>query len=129
MRLRPVLLGCTAAAVAMASVHGPLAETGHLALALFLALTACTYPGALLAQNSSTMTVASELAVAATVLVLAYAGATGSVVWLGAGYALHGLWDWLHDLQLVSTRVATWFPPLCAAFDLVVAGWILVVLA
>lgn len=128
-RLRPVLLGGTAAAVAIASVHGPLAETGHLSLALFLALTACTYPGALLAQKPATATAASELVVAAAVLVLAYMGATGSVVWLGAGYALHGLWDWLHDLRLLRTKVAAWFPPACAAFDLLVAGWVLIVLA
>ncbi|MEN8144131.1 MAG: DUF6010 family protein [Gemmatimonadota bacterium] len=113
----------------MASIHGPLAETGHLALALFLALTACTYPGALLAQKSSATTALFELALAAAVFVLAYMGATGSIVWLRAGYALHGLWDWLHDLRLISTRVASWFPPACAAFDLVVAAWILIVLA
>ncbi len=124
-----MLLGGTAAAVAMASVHGPLADTGQLALALFLALTASVYPSALLAQKSSPATAASELALAAAVLVLAYMGVTGSIVWLGAGYALHGLWDWLHDLRLVRTKVAAWFPPACAAFDLVVAGWILIALA
>ncbi len=41
---------------------------------------------------------------------------------------LHGAWDWLHDTKTVSTHVAAWFPPACAAFDFVIAGFVLSVM-
>src|SRR5262249_26089271 len=39
--------------------------------------------------------------------------------------AILGGWDWLHEARAVPTRVALWFPPLCAAFDFVVAVLVL----
>jgi Family of unknown function (DUF6010) len=92
-------------------------------IALVLAFTACTYAGALLAQEATPPPpfALAELLVAAIVLALAVVGLRASTTSLAAGYALHGVWDLLHHPRAVPTRVARWFPPACAAFDFVVA--------
>ena len=90
-------------------------------IALFLALTACVYAGALLAQQISFPIAVLELVVTAVVFALAVVGLRASTVALAAGYAIHGFWDLAHHPRAVPTRVASWFPPACAAFDFVVA--------
>jgi hypothetical protein len=45
---------------------------------------------------------------------------------LAVGHALHGGWSLLHRPRLVTTEVAAWFPPLCAASAFVVALALLV---
>ena len=125
MAIRAALLGAVAAIVGLAGVHLPFPSQSWLVLALFLALTACVYLGALLAQPQRRGTQAAELTVGATVFACAFLGMAASPLWLAGGYALHGGWDWLHHVRVVPTRVAGWFPPLCAGFDLVVAVFVL----
>ena len=64
--------------------------------------------------------VALESGVAMAFVVIAAAGVTGSAWLLALGFAAHGLKDaWQQRRQYVSgTR---WWPPFCAAVDLVVA--------
>ena len=81
-----------------------------------------------LAQQQGPGTTLGEVAVALAVFVCAFLGVADAAVWLAAGYALHGVWDWFHDIEAVPTRVSRWFPPACAAFDFVVAGFILLFL-
>lgn len=123
-RLRGALIGAALAVVAALSLHFPLAGAAVPLLSLFLALTACVYLGALLAQRQATGLVLSELAVGAAVFLCAIFGTLGSVLWLAAGYALHGLWDWAHDAGRVATQVPRWFPPACAIFDFIIAGFV-----
>lgn len=128
-RKRGALIGLALAAIAAVVIHGPLASQGRVLLGLFLALTACVYLGALLAQKQTKTVAAAELAVGALVFLCSFLGVASSVLWLAAGYALHGAWDWVHDIEVVPTRVARWFPPACAIFDLAIAGFVLVFLA
>jgi hypothetical protein len=97
-------------------------------IALVLAFTACTYAGALLAQepSSSPSSVLAEVLVALVVLALSIVGLRASTTSLAAGYLLHGVWDLLHHPRGVPTRVVRWFPPACAAFDFVVAVALLI---
>jgi hypothetical protein len=125
MRLRATLLGLSAAVAAVAAVHLPFPTYSRLVLALFLAATGCVYLGALLAQSPRPATALAELAVAGAVFACALLGMTTSATSLAAGYILHGVWDWLHDARVVTTKVAAWFPPLCAAFDFAVAVFVL----
>ena len=111
----------------MAVVHLTPAPYGLQLVALFLALTASVYPGALLNQSASGPVIAAELGVAALVFGMAAFGLGTSTLWLAAGYALHGAWDCLHHPRVVTTRVATWFPPFCAGFDFVVALFVIFV--
>jgi hypothetical protein len=128
VKSRAALLGLVAAVVAVLGIHLPFPAYSRLVLALVLSLTACVYLGALLAQAQSPGTWMAELAVATAVFVCSLLAMAASPVWLAVGYAVHGGWDWLHDARVVPTRVALWFPPLCAAFDFVVAvlvlGWV-----
>jgi hypothetical protein len=75
-------------------------------IALFLAFTACVYAGAVLAQKLPNNYVFLELAVAIMVFSLSVVGLRASTTSLAVGYII---------------QLAGWFPPLCAAFDFVVA--------
>ena len=119
------LRGALLAAAFVAAVYAAPAPYGRQVVALFLAFTACVYPGALLNQSASGPVVASELVVAALVFGTAVLGLGASPLWLAAGYALHGAWDCLHHPRAVTTRIASWFPPFCAAFDFVVALFVI----
>ena len=102
-------------------VHTIPPQPARQAIALFLAFTACVYAGAMLSQTPPAPFIALELMISAVVFTLAAVGLRASTTALAAGYVLHGVWDLLHRPRAVPTRVATWFPPLCAAFDFVVA--------
>jgi len=121
LTIRAALLGVCLAAAAILGAHWSQDVQTRIGLALFLALTACVYPGALLAQSASMWTAAAEFAVGGLVFVCAWLGLALGAAWLAVGYALHGGWDWLHHCGRVPTKVAAWFPPACAAFDFVVA--------
>ena len=102
-------------------VHTIPPQPARQAIALFLAFTACVYAGAVLSQAPPAPFIALELVVSAVVFTLAAVGLRASTSALAAGYVLHGVWDLLHSPRAVPTRVAPWFPPLCAGFDFVVA--------
>ena len=127
-RIKGALIGLTLAVIAAVLILGPLASQGRVLLGLFLALTACVYLGALLAQKQTKLVAVAELTVGTFVFLCSFLGVTSSVLWLAAGYAVHGVWDWVHDTEVVPTRVARWFPPACAIFDLAIAGFVLVYL-
>lgn len=95
-------------------------------LAVFLGATAASYAGAALAERRSSRTARIEATVFAAVFAAALAGLLVSPRWIAVGYAAHGLWDLLHLSHNLGVDVAKWFPPVCLAFDLVVAAFILV---
>ena len=117
---RAAALGALLAVCALAGLHWPLESEALNGLALFLAFTGCVYPGALLAQHSAPWVVASEVGVAAGVLICAWMGVAYHPLWIAVGYIGHGLWDWLHHTDGLPTKTAFWFPPACATFDFVV---------
>ena len=126
IRLRGAGAGAALAIVAVLGIHFPLARFGIPLLSLFLALTACVYLGALLAQSQRTPVVISELVVGLIVFVSAALGLLVSPVWLVFGYTSHGLWDWAHDIGAISTGVSAWFPPACAVFDFLIAAFLVI---
>src|SRR5215472_9189105 len=121
MNLKPFVVGILLALLFLLLVHTAPPMVARQAIALFLAFTACVYVGALLAQQIPPQFVALEIAVAGVVFAFAAVGLRAQTAWLAAGYALHGVWDFAHHPRGVPTRVAAWFPPLCAVFDFVVA--------
>jgi len=102
-------------------VHSIPPQPARQAIALFLAFTACVYAGAMLSQTPPPPFIALELVISAVVFALAAVGLRASTTALAGGYVLHGVWDLLHRPRAVPTRVAAWFPPLCAGFYFVVA--------
>jgi uncharacterized protein DUF6010 len=107
-----------------AAKPGDLPLLGQSLFGLLLGSTGAVYLGAALSKGEPRW-LAAELAAALAVLALAWLGLWGSPKWLAAGYALHALWGAAHYPRLVKTSVVPWLPPLSAAFDLVVAAWIL----
>lgn len=123
MLVRGAALGFVLAAVAMFGLHWPLESEALNGLALFLAFTGCVYPGALLAQPAGRGVAASEISVAAAVFFCAWMGLAWHPLWIALGYLGHGIWDWGHHAERIPTRTAKWFPPACAVFDIVIAGY------
>jgi hypothetical protein len=118
--LRPIMWGLLVGSIQAAS---PLAArwlelaTVH---ALYIAFIAAVYVGFAVADGR-TKVIAVESAIAGGFVVLAAAGVTASAWLLVAAYAGHGLKDlWQQRTQYVAhTR---WWPPFCAAVDLLVAA-------
>jgi len=124
--IQSFLVGSVLGLAFVVLVHSVAPQPARQLIALFLALAAGVYCGALLAQSVPRHFVALELAVAGVVFACAVVGLRASTPYLAAGYVLHGAWDLLHSPNLVPTRVSPWFPPMCAAFDFVVAVALLI---
>jgi hypothetical protein len=60
------------------------------------------------------------------VIVLALLGLWWAPGIVAVGLILHAFWDLAHRPRLVTTKVPRWYPPFCAAYDLVFAGVFLV---
>lgn len=124
--VKSFLIGIVLGLAVVLVVHSIPPQPARQLIALFFALTACDYCGALLAQPLPSHFAALELAVTAVVFACAVVGLRASTSYLAGGYVLHGAWDLLHHPRAVFTRVVRWFPLLCAAFDFVVAVALLV---
>ena len=63
-----------------------------------------------------------ELTVATGFIVLALLGIWVGYIFIAIGLVLHGIWDLAHRSGGVATKIPSWYPPFCAAFDFVFAG-------
>ncbi len=63
-----------------------------------------------------------ELSVATAFIVLALLGLWQAPGFIAAGLVLHGFWDLAHRPHAITTKLPSWYPPFCAAFDFVFAG-------
>ncbi len=91
--------------------------------AVGLVVAALVYVG-FVARGASLGWLALELAGLALFALVALAGLKFSHLILAAGWAAHALWDvLLHELS-EAAFVPGWYPAVCAAFDLLLAGYI-----
>lgn len=67
-----------------------------------------------------------ELSVATAFIVLALLGLWLAPAFIAVGLILHGIWDLLHRPRGITTKIPSWYPPFCAAFDFVFAGVFLI---
>jgi uncharacterized protein DUF6010 len=63
-----------------------------------------------------------EFMVGTIFLILALLGLWWTPICIAIGLVLHGCWDLAHGPHGVSTRLPSWYPPFCAAFDFVFAS-------
>jgi hypothetical protein len=63
-----------------------------------------------------------ELTAATVFIVLALLGLWWAPACLAVGLILHAIWDLAHRPSAVTTKLPNWYPPFCAAYDLVFAG-------
>ena len=88
--------------------------------ALFLALTSCVYGGAILTPAGAKYSFI-ELPFVIIVFTLSILGLVFTPLYLAIGYLVHGVWDSVHHFRKVHTPIVSWFPPMCAAFDVLMA--------
>ena len=119
----PALAGAALSLLFAAALYFFPVEASDL-LALLLAATGGVYFGAAVATGRRGWVIV-EGAAALSCIVMAALGLWWSSVWIAAGFAAHGVWDVLHHPRAVRTPVRRWFPPFCAAFDWLVALYIL----
>ena len=124
MRVALQLLAGAAAAAAFILLARRLAPRGELRLyALGLVAAALVYVG-FVARGASLNWLALELTGLALFAPAAFAGLKISHLILAAGWAAHAAWDVLLHRQFETTFVPDWYPPACAAFDLLLAGYV-----
>lgn len=93
--------------------------------AITLTIIATVYVGFAL-QDGRVGIMIIEITVAVIFVVFAVLG-----LWLNAyfwvvGLFLHGVWDWLHHPKAITTRVPSYYPPVCVLVDWLLAGFLLV---
>lgn len=59
-------------------------------------------------------------------LTFAFLGLWIAPYWLAAGYFIHGIWDAIHHLGGVQTKIPRWYIPFCLLYDWLVAGFIII---
>lgn len=67
-----------------------------------------------------------ELSVATAFIVLALLGLWLAPAFVALGLILHGFWDLAHRPRGITTKLPSWYPPFCAAFDFVFAAVFLI---
>lgn len=92
-------------------------------LAIFLSAIAGVYLG-FSVIDGRVQTIAIEGTVMAAFIALAMVGLKYSLWILAVAYIAHGVWDCLHHPKLVTTKIAVWYPPFCAAYDWSLAAFI-----
>jgi hypothetical protein len=99
-------------------IHTVLPHDWSVSLAAFiLALIGGVYIGfAVLDGRLSRLLMETTVAVAFAV----YAAVTfhNAPLWIAFGYILHGLWDATHHSPLFDVKMARWWIPACAAYDI-----------
>lgn len=93
-------------------------------LAVLLAVIGAIYIGFVLSDEQSQET-SIQIGAAVFTILLAIGGLWISPYLLVLGYFFHGAWDIVHHYDLLKTRVVNWYPPLCAIYDWLMAGYIL----
>ena len=75
-------------------------------------------------MGASTQTLVVESLVGVVFLALAVWGFRSSL-WIAAvALAAHGLFDFVHGVAISNPGVPTWWPPFCAAYDIMAAGFL-----
>ena len=75
-------------------------------------------------MGASTQTLVVESLVGVVFLALAVWGFRSSL-WIAAvALAAHGLFDFIHGMAISNPGVPTWWPPFCAAYDIMAAGFL-----
>lgn len=116
-----------AAATIAAALFLPV-ERAYELLALLLALAAGVYAGFGLADSSAGEARLQWL-VALAFTAIALLGLWVSPLLLAAGWLLHAAWDGLHHAGKLRTRAPGDYPGLCAVYDILVGGFVLVLFA
>jgi hypothetical protein len=84
-------------------------------------------------MDGTARTIIVEGAIAAVFVAVAVAGTRSSTLYTSAllmagGLAAHGVYDLVHSAVVSNPEVPTWWPLFCGVVDIVLGGWVLVLL-
>lgn len=119
-----MIIGVIAAVVSMVVLQLIPYEKRNDILAVLLAGIAGIYVGFALMDGHTVEIVIESIAAAAFILVALF-GRWKSAYYIGAGFILHGVWDWLHH-AVIDTKVVNGYPDFCAIYDIIVGAYCLV---
>jgi hypothetical protein len=124
MQIALQLLAGASACAAFILLARRLAPRNELRLyALGLITAALVYVG-FVARGASLAWLALELAGLAVFTLAAFAGVKISPWILAGAWAAHAAWDVLLHQSSGADFVPAWYPPVCAGFDLLLAGYV-----
>lgn len=118
---RALIVGVTSGALTALIAWSPMIPDSLAFHSVSLAVIGAIYVGFGLADGRVSIAVL-ELSVATAFLVLALLGLWLAPVFVAVGLVLHGFWDLAHRPRGITTKLPSWYPPFCAAFDFVFAG-------
>lgn len=121
MALRALVVGVVSGAVTAWLAWSPLIPDPLAFHSVALAVIGAIYMGFAFGDGRISIMII-ELTAATAFVVLALFALWVAPVFLAVGLVLHGLWDIAHRPRGITTRMPSWYPPFCAAYDFVFAG-------
>lgn len=121
MLVRALLVGIAGGALTVLLAWSPLIPDPLAFHAVTLALIAAIYLGFAFLDGRVSVVVL-ELTAAGSFIALALLGLWSAPAFIAVGLILHGFWDLAHRPRGIPTRLPSWYPAFCAAYDFVFAG-------
>jgi hypothetical protein len=125
MLIRAIVVGIAGAAVTSLIAWSPLIPDPMAFHAVALTMIGAIYFGFAFIDGRPWIVIL-ELSVGAGFIVLALLGLWQAPAFVAVGLVLHAFWDLAHRPRGITTKLPSWYPPFCAAFDFVFAGVFLV---
>ena len=123
MMWKPILGAMTLAAAVITGATFLPAPQALVMFAILLGLTAGIYIGFGLADGRS-WEQGIEILVGLIFFAVAAIGVWVAPLVIAGGFVAHAVWDMIHHPRRVGTQVVMWYPPICAMFDMIMAGYI-----
>jgi hypothetical protein len=121
MLVRALLVGIAGGVLTVLLAWSPLIPDPLAFHSVTLALIAAIYLGFAFLDGRVSIIVL-ELVAAGLFIALALLGLWSAPAFIAVGLILHGFWDLAHRPRGIPTRLPSWYPAFCAAYDFVFAG-------
>lgn len=121
MLVRALLVGIVGGALTAAIGWSPIIPDPLVFHSVTLAVIGAIYLGFAFNDGRASIIVI-EVLVAGVFIALALFGLWSAPAFIAVGLILHAFWDLAHRPRGVATRLPSWYPPFCAAYDFVFAG-------
>jgi hypothetical protein len=121
MLVRALMVGIAGGALTALLAWSPLIPDPLAFHAVALALIAAIYLGFGFLDGRVSIIVV-EMAAVGVFVALALLGLWSAPALIAVGLILHGFWDLAHRPRGIPTKIPSWYPAFCAAYDFVFAG-------
>jgi hypothetical protein len=121
MLIRALIVGIVGGGLNAAIAWAPFIPDPLAFHSVSLAMIAAIYLGFAFLDGRPAIVIL-ELSVGTVFIVLALLGLWVAPVLIGVGLILHAVWDLAHRPRGVTTKLPSWYPAFCAAYDVVFAG-------